>query len=270
MEPAGRGRRLLDPEETAKIVPQPLYDRYRRGQPGELSRPQGWWDVYARDPEWTRQGPAATTTWSTSRPPGRVDGWVSYRVETRWPHGLAANIIKVRMLIGLTPEAEAAMWRYILDLDLAAVPTPGRSTTRSAGGWPTPWPRVTDVGDHLWVRLLDLPGALAAWRYAVSGTLVLEVTDAQRPRNQGRFRGSRAAPTAPPASRPRPTPTWPSTSPTSAPPTSAVPAWPPSPGPNGSPSSTPAPFCAPRPHVREYPAARLHHHFDGQRCERGP
>ena len=38
------------------------------------------------------------------------------------------------------------------------------------------------------MRLLDLPGALAARRYAVSGTLVLEVTDALRPRNQGRFR----------------------------------------------------------------------------------
>ena len=41
-QPAVRGRlRLLEPEETAKIVP-PLYDRYRRGQPGELSRPQVW------------------------------------------------------------------------------------------------------------------------------------------------------------------------------------------------------------------------------------
>jgi predicted acetyltransferase len=38
------------------------------------------------------------------------------------------------------------------------------------------------------VRLLDLPVALAARRYAVDDALVLEVTDAVRPRNQGRFR----------------------------------------------------------------------------------
>jgi predicted acetyltransferase len=38
------------------------------------------------------------------------------------------------------------------------------------------------------VRFLNLRGALAARRYAVSGSLVLEVTDALRPRNQGRFR----------------------------------------------------------------------------------
>ena len=38
------------------------------------------------------------------------------------------------------------------------------------------------------MRLLDVPGALAARRYAVDDALVLEVTDAARPRNQGRFR----------------------------------------------------------------------------------
>jgi len=159
---ASRGRlRLLEPEETAKIVP-PLYDRYRRGQPGELSRPQMWWDVYARDPEWSRQGASRHYDVVYESGPGRVDGWVSYRIESRWPNGLAANIVKVRMLVGLTVEAEAALWRYLLDLDLA--------------------------GDQLWVRLLDLPGALAARRYAVDDALVLEVSDALRPRNQGRFR----------------------------------------------------------------------------------
>ena len=48
--------------------------------------------------------------------------------------------------------------------------------------------RITEVGDQLWLRLLDLRGALEARRYAVEGELVLEVTDAVRPRNQGRFR----------------------------------------------------------------------------------
>jgi predicted acetyltransferase len=188
---AGRGRlRLLEPEETAKIVP-PFYDRYRRGQPGELSRDQVWWDVYARDPEWTRQGASRHYDVVYESEPGRVDGWVSYRVESRWPNGLAANIVKVRNLIGLTPEAEAGLWRYILDLDLAGtiklIDRPVDDPVR----WRLADPRrlrVTEMGDQLWVRLLDLPGALAARRYASSGSLVLEVTDALRPRNQGRFR----------------------------------------------------------------------------------
>jgi predicted acetyltransferase len=190
-EPAGRGRvRLLDPEETAKIVP-PFYDRYRRGQPGELSRPPAWWEVYARDPEWTRQGASRHYDVVYESDPGRVDGWVSYRIEPRWPNGLAANVVKVRMLVGLTPEAEAALWRYVLDLDLAGSIQLHHRTVDDPIRWRLADPRrlrVIDVGDHLWLRLLDLPGALAARRYAVEGTLVLEVTDAVRPRNQGRFR----------------------------------------------------------------------------------
>jgi predicted acetyltransferase len=189
--PAGRGRlRLLEPDETAKIVP-PFYDRYRRGQPGELDRSQVWWDVYARDPEWTRQGASRHYDVVYESGPGRVDGWVSYRVENGWPHGLAANIVKVRMLVGLTPEAEAAIWRYILDMDLAGVIRLHDRPVDDPVRWRLADPRrlrVTDVGDQLWVRLLDLRGALAARRYAVEGELVLEVTDALRPRNQGRFR----------------------------------------------------------------------------------
>jgi predicted acetyltransferase len=189
--PATRGRlRLLEPEETAKIVP-PVYDRYRRAQPGELSRPQAWWDTYARDPDWMRQGASRHYDVVYESGPGRVDGWVSYRVENRWPSGLASNVIKVRMLVGLTPEAEAALWRYILDLDLAGTVKLFDRPVDDPVRWRLADPRrlrVTDVGDHLWVRLLDLPGALAARRYAVEGTLVLEVTDPLRPRNQGRFR----------------------------------------------------------------------------------
>jgi predicted acetyltransferase len=189
--PATRGRlRLLEPEETAKIVP-PVYDRYRRAQPGELSRPQAWWDTYARDPDWMRQGASRHYDVVYESGPGRVDGWVSYRVENRWPSGLASNVIKVRMLVGLTPEAEAALWRYILDLDLAGTVKLFDRPVDDPVRWRLADPRrlrVTDVGDHLWVRLLDLPGALAARRYAVEGTLVLEVTDPLWPRNQGRFR----------------------------------------------------------------------------------
>jgi predicted acetyltransferase len=194
LRPAATGGRLrlLEPEETAKIVP-PLYDRYRRGQPGELTRPQVWWEMYARDPEWTRQGASRhyDVVHESESDPGRVDGWLSYRVENRWPNGLAANIIKVRMLVGLTPEAEAALWRYVLDLDLAGTIKLLDRPVDDPIRWRLADPRrlrVTDLGDQLWVRLLDLRGALEARRYAVQDALVLEVTDALRPRNQGRFR----------------------------------------------------------------------------------
>jgi predicted acetyltransferase len=37
--------------------------------------------------------------------------------------------------------------------------------------------RVTEVGDHLWARLIDLPGALAARGYSADEQLVLDVAE---------------------------------------------------------------------------------------------
>jgi predicted acetyltransferase len=189
--PAGGGRlRLLEPDETAKLVP-PFYDRYRRGQPGELDRPQPWWDVYVRDPDWTRQGASRHFDVVHESEPGRVDGWLSYRVESRWSKGLASNLVKVRALVGLTPEADAALWHYCLTMDLAGSIQVYDRPVDDPIRWRLADPRrlrASYVDDQLWIRLLDLPGALSARRYATEGQLVLEVTDALRPRNQGRFR----------------------------------------------------------------------------------
>jgi predicted acetyltransferase len=95
------------------------------------------------------------------------------------------------MLVGLTPEADAALWRYILDLDLAGSVQVDDRPVDDPIRWRLADPRrlrVNEVGDQLWIRLLDLPGAMEARRYAIDGELVLEVTDTLRPRNQGRFR----------------------------------------------------------------------------------
>jgi predicted acetyltransferase len=187
----GSGRlRMLEPEEAAKLVPA-FYERYHHSQPGELSRKPAWWERYVRDPEWGRDGFSRHVDVVYESEPGRVDGWVSYRVQERWPEGMPANLVKVRMLVGLTPEADAALWRYCLDLDLAGTVRLQDRPVDEPGRWRLADPRrlrTVHVGDHLWVRLLDLPAAMRARRYATDGQLVLEVTDALRPRNQGRFR----------------------------------------------------------------------------------
>ncbi len=47
---------------------------------------------------------------------------------------------------------------------------------------------VPTVNDNLWVRVLDLPAALAGRRYAGPVDVVLDVTDARLPANAGRWR----------------------------------------------------------------------------------
>jgi predicted acetyltransferase len=188
--PAGGGRlRLLDAGEVRELVP-PFYDRVRLAQPGELSRNAWYWDTYAEDPEWFRRGDSPRQAVVYESEPGRVEGWLSYRVQARWTNGLPDNLVKVRQLLALTAEAGAALWHHCLDLDLAG-------TVRLMGrplDDPLRWYladqrrlRTVEVADHLWLRLLDLPAAMSARRYAVDGRLVLAVHDALRPRNQGRW-----------------------------------------------------------------------------------
>ena len=55
---------------------------------------------------------------------------------------------------------------------------------------------VPKVNDNLWVRLLDLPVALAGRRYAAPVDVVLEVTDTRLPANAGRWRLTTGAPEA--------------------------------------------------------------------------
>lgn len=181
--------RLLDTDERAAVV-RPFYDRVRKAQPGELSRIDWWWEMFARDPSWRHHGESPRQDVVYESEPGQVDGWLSYRVKDNWDHGLPSNLINVVQLFALTSEAGAALWSYCLDLDLAGTV---RLLTRPVDD-PLRWYladprrlRTVEVADHLWIRLIDLPAAMEARRYAAEGHLVLEVTDAMRPRNQGRW-----------------------------------------------------------------------------------
>jgi predicted acetyltransferase len=96
--------------------------------------------------------------------PGNVDGYVIWRVEPCWTGGLPDSLVRVRELIALTPQAEGALWRLVLDLDLAGTV----QIVNRPPDEPLRWRladsrqlRTTRVSDGLWVRLQVRPGALA-------------------------------------------------------------------------------------------------------------
>ena len=97
--------------------------------------------------------------------------------------------VRVGQLDGATPQALARLWRFVLDLDLV------RSFTAEApvdGPLPhlllDPRPVRAVLTDATYVRLVDVPAALAARRYSAPLDVVLEVRDALLPANHGRFR----------------------------------------------------------------------------------
>lgn len=184
--------RLLGPEEAAMLLPE-VYDRYRRRQPGEVSRGERFWDVLLR----ARQGP--TFTVAHEAPDGDVGGYAIYRVREAWPHGVPAFEVDVDELVTPSPAVRAALWRFLLDLDLAGTVRCGNVPVDEPLRWLLADPRalqVRRVRDMLWLRLVDIPAALSARRYAVAARVVLDVEGAGRYLLDGSPHGAECRPCA--------------------------------------------------------------------------
>jgi len=83
-------------------------------------------------------------------------------------------------LHGLTDDAELALWRFLFSVDLVATIRAERRSLAERLPWLLTNQRAAlpdDVGDGLWVKLLDVPAALEARQYERSGSLVLDVID---------------------------------------------------------------------------------------------
>jgi predicted acetyltransferase len=130
-----------------------------------------------------------------------------YSVKTSWEHGRPAGEVAVREALAATPDGQAAIWGFLLDLDLT------RQLVYELAASDDPLPHmVTEtqvvqvrVGESLWVRLVDVPRALRERTYATPFEVVLEVADAICPWNAGRYalrwdgETATCAPTATPA-----------------------------------------------------------------------
>jgi predicted acetyltransferase len=187
--PAPAGRTTL--VAPADVVPRiaPLYERVRRERVGHLDRAGAWWDRRVDDPEHHRNGRNALRAAVHEDEDGEVDGYALYAVESIWNDGPDAKT-SVREMVADGAAATAAMWSYLIGLDLtrnlaywiAAPDTPFTDLLRGPHR-----PRV-DLGQNLWVRLVDVDAALAARTYAAPFEAVFDVADAFCPWNAGRRR----------------------------------------------------------------------------------
>ena len=195
----------------------PLFERIRRAQPGMIARTRAWWEHVWADLESWRDGfsPLFFALYETTDGP---EGYVIYRIKQDWSGGVPNHVVRVREIAATTPDANAALWRFCFDIDLVtkveAWPRPADDPVLYLLAEPRRW--NLRLGDGLWVRLIDVPAALAMRRYRHEGRVTFEVRDASCPWNEGRFvleggpDGARCEP-------PTPSPTWWSAPPTSAP-----------------------------------------------------
>ena len=118
-----------------------------------------------------------------------ADGFVVYKVRHDWPDGNPRSTLTVRDLAASNPGAYADLWRYVLDLDLVAFVEAWNRPSDEPLLHLVREPRrlSATMKDNLWVRLVDVPGALGARRYGAGGRVVFEVADRFCPWNEGRY-----------------------------------------------------------------------------------
>ncbi|MDR0416606.1 MAG: GNAT family N-acetyltransferase [Propionibacteriaceae bacterium] len=103
--------------------------------------------------------------------------------------------VRVREHAAVDPAATATLWHRLLDLDLTDAVSVDHLAVDDAL-----LSLLTDVDaaqprrrNQLWARLISLPTALAARRYATAVDVVIDVADWRRPTNLGRWRLQAAA-----------------------------------------------------------------------------
>ena len=169
---------LLGADEAAGQLPL-IYESLRSLQPGALSRSEGWWAEYLYDPPRHREGGSGMFHAKHETVPGIADGYVSYRVKDEWEGAIPLSSALVVELVADDPLVYRALWDFVLNTDLCRTISFSQGRVDEPLRWLLADPRrfrVDALADHLWLRLLDVPRALAARTYGSPGRLVLEVT----------------------------------------------------------------------------------------------
>jgi predicted acetyltransferase len=183
--PGGGRVRLIPAADATALLPE-LYDTVSRRRPGWSARPAGWWDAMRL---WSAESRTHAMVAVHTGPDGD-DGFATYTAErVQWGRKLT-----VQDLWADNSDAWAALWRFLASLDLVLElhaqlrpldePLEHLFVDRRAV-------RVTEVEDETWLRLADVPAALAARTFGELapgvGSVVLEVRDAFLPANSGRY-----------------------------------------------------------------------------------
>ncbi|WP_410638607.1 GNAT family N-acetyltransferase [Amycolatopsis sp. lyj-346] len=184
---AGGDVRLLTPEEAVTEIPR-LYRRIGLHRPGMIGRPGQWWPI-SHD---RQAGPGGAHLVAVHSGPDGDDGFAVYATIDRRsfeaPDRGAA--LDVHDLHAAGPEARAALWRYLLSVDLVSeVRARHRPVDEPLALLLTDHRHAATlaVEDDLWLRPVDVAAALAARTYRAAAPVVLAVTDRLVPANTGHY-----------------------------------------------------------------------------------
>jgi predicted acetyltransferase len=179
--------RLIGLEEAARTFPA-LYDQVTVQRPGMFQRSNAWWETRKLfdDPARRQGGPLNRALLELDDQPA---GYALYRVQQDWQNGFSKGAVTISEVVTPTAEATRELWRWLLDFDWTSefvadlLPLDHPLFLLLA----EPRRMQFTLNDGVWVRLVDVPGALAARSYAAADPVVLELVDALLPENGGRW-----------------------------------------------------------------------------------
>lgn len=163
--------------EQGRAVAEALHDRVRLTSPGEIDMPGGHWDrSFGTRPDAEKAGELRVAQYRSAS--GEVDGLVGYRLSHNHDD-FSGNTLEVSFLLAASDEAYAALWRFLLSMDLIGTIKASELSVDEPLWWMIADQRAAtiEVGDHQYLRILDVAGALEARRYDVADTVVLDVDD---------------------------------------------------------------------------------------------
>ncbi len=180
---------LLSLDQARARLPE-AWERLRLERAGELSRPDWVWaDWFFELEQEASRANAALFIAVCSSQHERIEGFTAYYLEENWERGYPEHTLQVREVVG-SPAARSRLWSYLLQLDLVGTLAVQTAPLDEPLRWMLRDPRrlrTKRTADGLYVRLFDVPKALAQRGYRGTGRVVLEVEDPLLPELGGVF-----------------------------------------------------------------------------------
>jgi predicted acetyltransferase len=180
--------RQVDRDGFAALAPA-VFAAVRRRRAGQVDRNGPWWDRTLGRDGWPQLDRLAHNYVVHDGPDG-PDGLLAWSATRDAPLLPPRSAVATSTPFGANDAADQDLWAYLTGLDLVdeidlwgPVDPPVRWLLDDARTLLT-----TGVVDYLWLRLLDVPAALAARRYSAGGELVLELVDDSAVSVAGRYR----------------------------------------------------------------------------------
>jgi predicted acetyltransferase len=188
-DPGPRGRARMVDLEAAVEPCMAVYDSVRLTIPGFTARDRDVWETYRlADPEHWRRGGSPKFV-AVIEFDGEPAAYAIYRIKSEWSNGFSNSQVNLIETVATSPAAERELWRFVFGIDLIA-----RVQGRHDPGSPLflmvvdPRSLRLHVSEGLWLRLVDVEGALAGRSYASDDEVVVEIRDDFCGWNAGRWR----------------------------------------------------------------------------------